>query len=422
MHALRTFFLLFCLGALLEIGPGPASAATACEPWARWTDFKTTFVSPDGRVIDLGQADGRTVSEGQGYGLFFALVANDRATFDKILGWTQANLAQGSLALHLPAWLWGHKQDGSWGVIDANAASDADVWIAYTLLQAGRAWRDPRLSQLGAELAQRIVEQETADLPGLGLTLLPGPQGFRLDAQTWRLNPSYSPIQLLRGIADALQAMPAAKPAPVSGPVSGAIGGNHPGPLASASARANPAPVVPSGAQPWRQLAASAQIVLTHTAPHGFAPDWAQYRVSGDDGAFEADKRTAALGSYDAIRVYLWAGMLAPQDPAQGDVLSRLHPMLDYVAEHGYPPEKIDTITGAFGPHAGPAGMSAAIVPFLVAAGAQPVAQAQLARIADLEAKTPSPYYGQALTLFGLGWYEGRFGFDADGSLKLAWC
>jgi len=402
-HALRAWFAFCCIGAALTCWSCAVAAAPACGPWDRWAYFKATFVSADGRVIDVGQADGRTVSEGQGYGLFFALVANDRPTFDKILGWTQANLAQGSLSGHLPAWLWGHKSDGSWGVIDANAASDADVWLAYTLLQAGRAWRDPHLSELGAALARRIVEQETALLPGLGLTLLPGPQGFQTSADTWRLNPSYTPLPLLRGIANLLPPTQPVAPAASSQPGVTAI---------------SPA----AGAAAWRALAQSAQIVLTHTVPHGFAPDWVQYRASGGDGAFEADPRSGALGSYDAIRVYLWAGMTAPQDPAVGDLLLSLRPMVDYVAEHGYPPEKIDTTHGTFGPHAGPPGMSAAVVPLLVASGAPELAQAQFARIAELEAKTPSLYYGQALMLFGFGWYEGRFGFDADGSLRLAWC
>ncbi|MEK9939779.1 MAG: glycosyl hydrolase family 8, partial [Methylotenera sp.] len=78
-----------------------------------------------------------TTSEGQAYALFFALVANDQPQFERLLQWTQLNLAQGNLATNLPAWHWGQKADGSWGVIDGNSASDADIWIVYTLLEAG---------------------------------------------------------------------------------------------------------------------------------------------------------------------------------------------------------------------------------------------------------------------------------------------
>ncbi|WP_239668556.1 glycosyl hydrolase family 8, partial [Burkholderia cenocepacia] len=85
-------------------GTGAADAAGAgCSvAWPRWDAFKRDFISADGRVIDVGSADSRTVSEGQAYGLFFALVANDRRMFDTILAWTENNLAQGDLSAHLP--------------------------------------------------------------------------------------------------------------------------------------------------------------------------------------------------------------------------------------------------------------------------------------------------------------------------------
>src|SRR5207253_9506464 len=105
--------------------------------------------------------------------------------------WTENNLAQGDLTAHLPAWIWGKRDDGSWGVIDTNPAADADLWIAYTLLEAGRLWQERRYTALGSVIAARIVRDETATLPGLGRTVLPGPVGFRLRADAWRLNPSY---------------------------------------------------------------------------------------------------------------------------------------------------------------------------------------------------------------------------------------
>ncbi|MEK7927443.1 glycosyl hydrolase family 8, partial [Burkholderia contaminans] len=125
--------------------------------------------SADGRVIDVGSDDSRTVSEGQAYGLFFALVANDRRMFDTILAWTENNLAQGDLSAHLPAWLWGRAPDGAWRVLDANAASDADLWIAYALVEAGRLWHERSYTARGALLAKRVLDVETATVPGLGL-------------------------------------------------------------------------------------------------------------------------------------------------------------------------------------------------------------------------------------------------------------
>ncbi|HDR9776712.1 TPA: cellulase, partial [Burkholderia cepacia ATCC 25416] len=82
-------------------GTADATDAGCGAAWPRWDAFKRDFISADGRVIDVGSADSRTVSEGQAYGLFFALVANDRRMFDTILAWTENNLAQGDLSAHL---------------------------------------------------------------------------------------------------------------------------------------------------------------------------------------------------------------------------------------------------------------------------------------------------------------------------------
>ena len=170
--------------------------AASCA-WPDWEHFKQGTLSADGRVIDASTPEQVTVSEGQAYALFFALVANDRTTFDRVLNWTQNNLAQGDLTRHLPAWQWGRltKKDAGqgWGVLDSNAASDADIWIAYTLLEAGRLWRERSYTALGTVLARAIVAQETAVLPGLGRTVLPGPVGFHPQDDVWRLNPSYVP-------------------------------------------------------------------------------------------------------------------------------------------------------------------------------------------------------------------------------------
>ena len=102
------------------------------------------FIDAQGRVFDP-QGDQHTTSEGQAYAMFFALADNDRATFDRVLAWTQANLANNDLSTHLPAWLWGKDKDGQWKALDPNSASDADVWMAYTLIEAGRLVEQPGL-------------------------------------------------------------------------------------------------------------------------------------------------------------------------------------------------------------------------------------------------------------------------------------
>lgn len=360
-------------------GTDGAGACTSARPpaWPRWEQFKRDFVSKEGRVIDVGSADSRTVSEGQSYGLFLALVANDRPAFDAILQWTESSLARGDLTAHLPAWLWGRSDSGQWGVLDNNSASDADLWIAYALLEAGRAWGERSYTARGALLARRVLDEESATVPGVGLLLLPGPTGFHPAPDTWRVNPSYSPPQVIRGIAAHL----------------------------------------PDDGR-WPRLYASTLRMLTDTAPHGYAPDWARYQTTR---GFVPDAETQATSAYNAIRVYLWAGMLSAQDPDAAALLSHFAPFAGFIAAHGAPPETVDTTTGVAGPNMGNAGFSAAAVPFLDARGETAMADAQVARVAELDSKSAPGYYTSVLTLFGLGWRDGRYRFAADGTLNLPW-
>jgi endo-1,4-beta-D-glucanase Y len=108
------------------------------------------------------------------------------AHFDRVLNWTQANLAGGDLQTHLPAWLWGKNKDGEWKTLDPNSASDADIWMAYTLVEAGRLWKIPVYANLGRQMMAQIAKTEVADLPGFGLMLLPGPTGFQHDRRPGR--------------------------------------------------------------------------------------------------------------------------------------------------------------------------------------------------------------------------------------------
>src|SRR5690606_38753057 len=117
--------------------------------------------------------------------------------------WTIENLGGGSLEAGLPAWIWGKAEDGTWRVIDQNSASDADLWFVYALLEAGRLWNEPEYTGQAHSLLALIESHELAELPGLGLMLMPGKEGF-IDTQgkTWQLNASYLPIPLLRRLAD----------------------------------------------------------------------------------------------------------------------------------------------------------------------------------------------------------------------------
>ena len=101
---------------MIALLAGTMLAASPCNAaWPLWQRYVETFIAGDGRVIDRTASD-RSTSEGQAYALFFSLVANDRALFQRVLRWTEQNLAQGDLRTTLPAWHWGKRRDGSWGV------------------------------------------------------------------------------------------------------------------------------------------------------------------------------------------------------------------------------------------------------------------------------------------------------------------
>ena len=69
---------------------------------------------------------------------------------------------------------------------------------------------------------------------------------------------------------------------------------------------------------PWNQLAENGYKLVATTAPRGFSPDWAAYKA----GQFVVDPQNRDTGSYDAIRVYLWAGLAASADPLSKPWLS----------------------------------------------------------------------------------------------------
>ena len=116
--------------------------AASAHAWPMWDSFKAANIDKSYRVIDYSDERAITTSEGQSYAMFFALVADDRETFDKLLEWTEKNLAKGDITKNLPSWLWGKTNQG-WGIIDSNNATDSDLWIAYDLLEAARIWNVP---------------------------------------------------------------------------------------------------------------------------------------------------------------------------------------------------------------------------------------------------------------------------------------
>jgi endoglucanase len=162
--------------------------------------------------------------------------------------------------------------------------------------------------------------------------------------------------------------------------------------------------------------------------------DWADYVPS--DGFYPASAPgnvqpgkdvPPAVGSYDAIRVYLWAGMTDGDGPTRSQVLGIVSGMGSYLGNHAAPPEKISD-QGLPLEQDGPVGFSAAVLPYLKtfpnlereAAQQKIRMSAQLDRSTGLYGKEPA-YYDQNLVLFATGFMDGRFRFGPRGELKVEW-
>lgn len=376
-------------GLLLACGVAAgAQARDACTraDWPLWHEFVAGFVQDDGRVLDASTPQQHSTSEGQSYAMFFALVANDPAAFERLWKWSKDNLMSG--AGSLPAWQWGRSSDGSWRVLDPNSASDADLWFSYALLEAGRLWKRADYTRDATRLMHRVASEEVVQLPGMGAMLLPGRDGFAQPERLWRLNPSYLPLPVLRRLQHA----------------------------------------DPQG--PWQEIAAGTARMYTDFATIGLVPDWHAYQADTDDsGRFVVDPVKGATGGYDAIRSYLWAGMDESGDALARQMLKGQYGMAAITARRGVPPETVDAGSGS-AQGDGPLGFSAALLPYLQATGNSGLLQQQRERVSVLlrQARADSaregrqlPYYDYMLGLFGLGWIEQRYRFAGNGMLRLPW-
>lgn len=151
---------------------------------ARWQHYQQRFISAEGRVIDNGNG-GISHSEGQGYGMLLAVAAGDRATFERLRYWTEANLAVRNDGLL--AWRW--LPQGKEHTPDLNNATDGDLLVAWALARAARRFDEPLYGQRAATIAAALRRQLTRET-SFGSLLLPGATGFE-PKQGMVINPSY---------------------------------------------------------------------------------------------------------------------------------------------------------------------------------------------------------------------------------------
>lgn len=284
----------------------PAAALTTDLDRQEWAAFQARFLAPEGRVVDSGNG-GVSHSEGQGWGLLFAVRADDRPGFERLLAWTRRVLRRPRDELHA----WRFEPHAAMPVADVNNATDGDLCIAWALLEAGERWGVADHSALGAAIGRDVLRLLVRRAGGYSV-LLPGARGFDRTEATI-LNPSYYVF-----------------------------------PAFAALARAVPDPA-------WVRVAADGLVLLRSSrfGRWGLPPDW--LALSKADGKLSLPPRWPPRFSYDAVRVPLylaWAGLAS--EPALGRARSFwTDPM------HGYVPAWADLASDTVSPYAASPGVMA---------------------------------------------------------------
>lgn len=149
----------------------PIQAQSVIEP-AEWQAYRDGFVDDSGRVVDIANGS-ISHSEGQGYGLWLAVLADDRPTFERILSFTRTELMLRDDGL--AAWRW--EPDSDPHVQDTNNATDGDMLIAYALHQAGGLWEDSSYTAQAAAMVRTIGRTMLVTADGMA-AISPGELGF----------------------------------------------------------------------------------------------------------------------------------------------------------------------------------------------------------------------------------------------------
>jgi endo-1,4-beta-D-glucanase Y len=245
------------LGGFVASGTIATSRADPMRHADEWQSFKSRFLSKDGRIIDTGNG-GESHSEGQGWGLLFAVTAQDQASFDLILDWTARVLRRPNDALH--AWRYVPKDQRP--VQDLNNAVDGDMFIATALIRAGRLWGRPDHLLTAAAIGRDILRLMVRSV-GAFMVMLPGIEGFET-ADEIIVNPSYYAFPMMSELAK----------------------------------------IVPS--QLWDRLQRDGRTLIERGrfGRWSLPPDW--LRIGKADTALSPAPGWPPRFSYDAVRVPLW--------------------------------------------------------------------------------------------------------------------
>ncbi len=185
MRQFLRFPLILLVTLVTMVFPLAATAASITQ--ADWNSYKAAFLDPTGRIIDTGN-NNISHSEGQGYGMWLAVLADRQADFELIWSFTRTELLVRDDGL--AAWKWDPQANPH--ISDINNATDGDILIAYALALAAKQWAKPDYAEAARTIAQTVIDTSVVVRGGRTL-LLPGTVGFgekdRPDGPV--VNPSY---------------------------------------------------------------------------------------------------------------------------------------------------------------------------------------------------------------------------------------
>jgi endoglucanase len=343
----RLTLLLLLLALLGTAAPARASApADLGAASAAGQGFLARYVLPVGRVVRRDQG-GDTVSSGQAQAMLVSVALGDARRFAAVWSWTRRHLERrdGLLASH---WRSGR-------VVNAQAASDADLDAARALILAGRRFRAPAYRRAGVRLAAAILARETISIGGMRV-LVAGPWAVR--RRPAAVNPSYWAPRTFELLARA-------------------TGDRRFTALEHSAARLGGA--------------------LTSTSPH-LPPDWAAVRSNGGITA------TSVPGRRPSTPQFSFAAARLPIRFAESCTgTARALSAREWPFFAAQPPDRIGLAYRLDGTETAPA--QSAVVLVAAAAAAQVAGQsaardALLARAESVDARFPT-YYGAAWTALG---------------------
>ncbi|MCF7671838.1 hypothetical protein KQ944_09395 [Bacillus subtilis] len=119
-----------------------------------WLAYSEKFLAKNGRIMD--DANGNiSHSEGQGYGLLLAVMANRPADFELIWSFTRTEMLIRNDCLSV--WKWDPASRPH--ITDTNNASDGDVLIAYALALAAKKWNNSYYRKTATTITNSLLKK-----------------------------------------------------------------------------------------------------------------------------------------------------------------------------------------------------------------------------------------------------------------------